>query len=59
MAEIMKTRRDQFSYEFGELKEGYKVYGNYRECRGTVGGLFLTQTADYSYDVENAGKFGA
>ena len=54
MVEIMKTRRDQFSYEFGELKEGYKAYENYRECRGTVGGLFFTQAVDYSYDVENA-----
>ncbi|KAF3563824.1 hypothetical protein DY000_02015086 [Brassica cretica] len=54
MVEIMKTHCDQFYYEFGELKEGYKAYGNYRECRGTVGGLFLTQAADYSYDVENA-----
>ncbi|KAF2572002.1 hypothetical protein F2Q70_00004034 [Brassica cretica] len=54
MAEVMKTRRDQFSNEFGELKEGYKAYGNYRDCPGTVGGLFLTQAADYSYDVENA-----
>ena len=54
MVEIMKTRRDHFSYEFRELKEGYKAYGNYRECRGTVGRLFLMQAADYSYDVENA-----
>ncbi|KAF3539237.1 hypothetical protein F2Q69_00022897 [Brassica cretica] len=37
MVEIMKTRRDQFSYDFGELKKGYKAYGNYRECRGIVG----------------------
>ena len=54
MAEIMKTRRGQFSNEFGELKKGYKAYGNYRDCHGTVGRLFLTQAADYSYDVENA-----
>ncbi|KAL0815482.1 hypothetical protein Bca101_071926 [Brassica carinata] len=27
MAEIMKTRRDQFSYEFGELKEVIKLLG--------------------------------
>ena len=54
MAEIMKIRRDQFSYEFEELKEGYKASGDYRECRGIVGRMFLTPAANYSYDVENA-----
>ena len=54
MAEVMKNRRDRFSCEFGELKGSYQALGNYRECRGTVGGLYLMQDSEYSFVVENA-----
>ncbi|KAH0938992.1 hypothetical protein HID58_006453, partial [Brassica napus] len=54
MSEVMKNRCDTFSCEFGEFKESYQVLGDYRECRGTVGGLYLTQASDYSFAVENA-----
>ncbi|KAF3580473.1 hypothetical protein DY000_02031244 [Brassica cretica] len=54
MAEVMKSRRDSFSCEFRELKESYQALGDYRECRGTVGGLFLTRAFDYSFSVEDA-----
>ena len=54
MAEVMKSHRDSFSCEFRELKESYQALGDYRECCGTVGGLFLTQAFDYSFSVEDA-----
>ncbi|KAF2574806.1 hypothetical protein F2Q70_00004040 [Brassica cretica] len=54
MAEVMKNRRDRFLCEFGELKGSYQALGNYRECRGTVGGLYLMQDSEYSFVVENA-----
>ena len=54
MAEVMKTRRDKFSYEFGELKESYRDLGDYCECRDTEGGLYLTQAADYLHNVKNS-----
>ncbi|KAL0886301.1 hypothetical protein Bca101_010284 [Brassica carinata] len=54
VAEIMKTRFAQFSDDFGELKKNYKSVGHYRECQGTVCGLYLTQSSGYSYDNEMA-----
>ena len=50
----MGIRRDGFSCEFRELKGSYMALGDYCECRGTVGGLHLTQVPDYSFDVEYA-----
>ncbi|KAH0852599.1 hypothetical protein HID58_093877 [Brassica napus] len=52
VVEVMKKRRDKFSQKFGEFKEHYKALADYRECRGTVGGLYLTQLPDYLYDGE-------
>ncbi|KAH0939132.1 hypothetical protein HID58_006593, partial [Brassica napus] len=49
MDEVMKNRRAQFSYEFGEFKESYQALGAYRECCSTVGGLYLMQAPDYSF----------
>ncbi|KAL0749707.1 hypothetical protein Bca101_031710 [Brassica carinata] len=37
--------------EYGELKGSYQALGDYRECRGTVGGLYLMQDSEYSFDV--------
>ncbi|CDY65996.1 BnaCnng49260D [Brassica napus] len=54
VVEVMKKRRDKFSQKFGEFKEHYKALADYRECRGTVGGLYLTQLPDYLYDGEYA-----
>ncbi|KAF2609547.1 hypothetical protein F2Q70_00011390 [Brassica cretica] len=50
VVEVMKKRRDNFSQKFGEIKERYKALADYRECRGTVGGLYLTQLLGYSYE---------
>ncbi|KAH0849090.1 hypothetical protein HID58_091565 [Brassica napus] len=50
VVEVMKKRRDNFSQKFGEIKEHYKALADYRECRGTVGGLYLTQLLGYSYE---------
>ncbi|KAF2612104.1 hypothetical protein F2Q70_00011388 [Brassica cretica] len=52
VVEVTKKRRDKFSEKFGELKEHHKALADYRECRGTVGGLYLTQLPNYSYDGE-------
>ncbi|WZZ78107.1 hypothetical protein YC2023_098679 [Brassica napus] len=54
MVEVMKNRHAQFSCEFGEFKESYQALGDYRECRGTVGGFYLTQAHDYLFVVEDA-----
>ncbi|KAF3508120.1 hypothetical protein F2Q69_00006592 [Brassica cretica] len=52
IVEVMKSCRDRFSQSFGELKGCYKAFVDYRECRGTVGGLYLTQLPDYSFSSE-------
>ncbi|KAF3548537.1 hypothetical protein DY000_02007841 [Brassica cretica] len=52
--EVMKSRRDKFLQSFGELKGHYKAFTDYRECRGTVGGLYLTQLPDYLFSSEYA-----
>ncbi|KAG2247384.1 hypothetical protein Bca52824_087012 [Brassica carinata] len=49
IAEVMKNRRAQFSCDFGEFKKSYQALGDYRECRGTVAGLYLTQASNYSF----------
>ncbi|KAF2563973.1 hypothetical protein F2Q70_00017392 [Brassica cretica] len=44
-------RRERESFE----KEGrYKALADYRKCRGTVGGLYLTELPDYSFTGEYA-----
>ncbi|KAF3564340.1 hypothetical protein DY000_02015930 [Brassica cretica] len=58
IVEVMKSRRDKFSQKFGELKGRYKALADYRECRGTVGGLYLTQLPDYSFSNEYAKQTG-
>ncbi|WZZ00223.1 hypothetical protein YC2023_072551 [Brassica napus] len=54
----MKSRRDKFSQKFRELKGRYKALTDYRKCRGTVGGLYLTQHPDYSFINEYAKRTG-
>ncbi|KAL0846870.1 hypothetical protein Bca101_020116 [Brassica carinata] len=54
VAEMVRIRRERFSREFEELRASQKALGEYHECRGTTGGLFLTTAHDYSYDVEYA-----
>ncbi|KAH0898823.1 hypothetical protein HID58_048391, partial [Brassica napus] len=58
VVEVMKKRRDKFSQEFGELKGRYKALTDYRKCRGTVGGLYLTQLPDYLFTGEYAKQTG-
>ncbi|KAF3560730.1 hypothetical protein DY000_02015771 [Brassica cretica] len=53
MAEVMNKRLTQFLSEFSEFKESYQALGDYRECRGTVGGYCLTQIPDYSFATED------
>ncbi|KAL0723105.1 hypothetical protein Bca4012_037704 [Brassica carinata] len=53
VAEIVRTRRERVSHEFGKIQASYKVLGEYHECRGTAGGLYLTTDHDYLYDVEH------
>ncbi|KAL0646072.1 hypothetical protein Bca4012_044363 [Brassica carinata] len=58
VVKVMKSRRDKFSQKFGELKGRYKVLADYRECCGTVGGLYLTQFPDYSFTSKYARQNG-
>ncbi|KAL0886508.1 hypothetical protein Bca101_010491 [Brassica carinata] len=46
VAKIVRTRRERFSHEFGQLQASHKALGDYRECRGTAGGLYLTTAHD-------------
>ncbi|KAL0877009.1 hypothetical protein Bca101_026714 [Brassica carinata] len=43
VAEIVRTRRERFSHEFGELQANHKALRDYRECRGTAGGNYISQ----------------
>ncbi|KAL0715932.1 hypothetical protein Bca4012_065254 [Brassica carinata] len=52
VAEIVRTRRERFSHQFGEPQASHKALREYRECRGTAGSLYLTTAHDYLYDVE-------
>ncbi|KAF3581886.1 hypothetical protein DY000_02030897 [Brassica cretica] len=54
VAEIVKNRFVQFTNEYGELKRSYQSMGEYRECQGTVGGLYLTMGSEYSFESEMA-----
>ncbi|KAF3519986.1 hypothetical protein DY000_02060050 [Brassica cretica] len=58
IVEVMKSHRDKFSQSFEELKGCYKAFTDYRDCRGTVGGLCLTQHPDYSFSTEYAKQTG-
>ncbi|KAH0893069.1 hypothetical protein HID58_055498 [Brassica napus] len=58
IVEVMKSHRDKFSQSFEELKGCYKAFTDYRDCRGTVGGLYLTQHPDYSFSSEYAKQTG-
>ena len=58
VVEVMKKRRDKVSQKFGEFKEHYMALADYRECRGTVGGLYLTQFPDYSLTSKYARQTG-
>uniref|UniRef100_A0A0D3CEN5 Uncharacterized protein n=1 Tax=Brassica oleracea var. oleracea TaxID=109376 RepID=A0A0D3CEN5_BRAOL len=58
IVEVMKSRRDKFSQKFGELKGRYKALADYRECRGFVSGLYLTQLPDYLFSNVYAKQTG-
>ncbi|KAL0650077.1 hypothetical protein Bca4012_092768 [Brassica carinata] len=58
IVKFIKSRRDKVSQKFEELKGRYKALADYRECRGTVGGLYLTQLPDYSFTNEYAKQTG-
>ncbi|KAF3552706.1 hypothetical protein F2Q69_00011931 [Brassica cretica] len=49
VADIVKDRYTEFSNKFGELSKTYTSIGDYRECRGAVGSLYLIQVPVYSY----------
>lgn len=58
IVEVKKIRRDKFSQSFGELEGRYKAFADYRECRGTVGGLYFTHLPDYPFSSEYAKQTG-
>ncbi|KAL0864766.1 hypothetical protein Bca101_043884 [Brassica carinata] len=51
VAKIVRTRRERFSHEFGELQANHKALGLPR-VSWHCGGLYLTTAHDYSYDIE-------
>ncbi|KAG2292754.1 hypothetical protein Bca52824_039423 [Brassica carinata] len=58
IVEVVKSRRDKFSQKFGELNGRYKALADYRECRGTVGGLYVTQLPEYTFTNKYAKQTG-
>ncbi|XP_013633428.1 PREDICTED: uncharacterized protein LOC106339173 [Brassica oleracea var. oleracea] len=47
VAAEMMVRREQFAPQNIEVKDAQRANGDYRECRGVVGGLHFTQDVNY------------